>query len=157
MNSPTFNNNTSISQHAKVDVSIKIEIEKLVDEFDEEAERVFLSKSRLQKIVNQTFGTTKITSFGAEGVLEEKYPAIWNVWIRKLKEKKISLKVIYNETSRHLREKKKIDVIEQRYIERKTLTNVTTQIMDEQVNLFHWDEIPLIVPHLQYLQPALFL
>ena len=106
---------------------------------------MFLGKKGLQKFISQTLNTKKITTFGAEGVLEKDHPHIWNIWIRKLKENNISFSVIYNEKSRELREREKIPFMNVRYIDREFLVNVTTQIMDDQVNIFHWKESPLVV------------
>jgi predicted transcriptional regulator len=106
---------------------------------------IFSGNDGLYKFVNQSFDTEKITTYGAEGILEKDYPHIWNIWVRKLKEKKIPLLVIYNKKFKQYREKNKIDVIQEKFIERDFTTNVMTQIFDNQVNIFHWQKIPTVI------------
>ena len=120
-------------------------IKSLEENSNQERVEMFLGKNGLLKFISQTLNTKKITTFGAEGVLEKDYPHIWKIWIRKLQENNISFSVIYNEKSRELRELEKIPFMKVKYIDRDFLVNVTTQIMDEQINIFHWKENPLIV------------
>lgn len=106
---------------------------------------VFSGVKGLQKFHSQTFNTKQITTFGAEGELEKQYPNIWNIWIRKLKENNISFSLIYNEKSRKLRARKRIPFMKVRFIDREISTNTTTQVLDDQVNIFHWQKVPLVI------------
>lgn len=106
---------------------------------------IFNGKQGLQKVLADTYDTGQITSFGAEGILEQEYPRIWDSWIRKLQKKEIPLRVIYNARYQEEREETTIDIIEARFIDRDFFATVTTQVLDEQVNLYFWQPHLLII------------
>lgn len=100
---------------------------------------LFTGEEGLRKILSKTYETTKITSFGAEGILEKEYTTIWNTWIRKLQKEGISLQVVYSKRYQEDREANPIDLVDARYIDREYFTTVTTQVLDNAVHFYIWE------------------
>ena len=132
-----------------LDKELKEVLKNLSKKFSQQEEKyavkVFTGKNGVKAVMEEVLeDKNSLFVFGAEAKFEKLFPIYFNNWINQISKNKISLKVVYNENIRKLREKRKIRFGSFKYIE--GIENpATTQIYGGKVVIIHWHEIPLII------------
>jgi len=81
--------------------------------------------------------------YGAEGKLKEKFPIYYYHFHRKRLEKKIHIKIIYNEKVRKAKRHKELKGIEIRYLPDEFETPANTWVFGDKVAITVWSEQPI--------------
>ena len=105
---------------------------------------VFKGKQAIKTIAEDVIRIGKpMYVYGAEGKLKETFPVYYQIFHRKRLEKKIPIKIIYNERIRKKKRDKELKDIEIKYLPNQFETPANTWVFGDMVAIVVWSEQPI--------------
>ncbi|MFH1425300.1 MAG: helix-turn-helix domain-containing protein [archaeon] len=116
---------------------LKKKFESKMSESDAE---IYRGRKGLKSIFEDILRTGKdYMIFGAEGRFEDVFPDYFHLWNKKRVERKIKVRVVYNEKARQMREGK-LKFVEMRFLPKELDFPSTTQIYGGKVSIMVWSK-----------------